>query len=139
MDLTLTPKNPIATFIDEYGDERIIHRKQGRRLSVFCGGDTVALTMNRAAAVLIGRRIKEKRLSKSMSQKVLCQRAGLQNVNPKQYICAIESAKRLAGCRTGTLYALAFALECEVSDLMPTVAEIIYFSGIETDVKALTM
>lgn len=139
MNLDLKPKNPIAEFTDEYGDKRIIHRKKGRRLSVFNGGDTVALKMNRACAVIIGKKIKARRTLLMMSQKVLCQKAGLQNVNPKQYIHAIENATRLAGCRTGTLYAIAYALECEVTDLLPSLNEVMKVSDVGPHTKFLSV
>lgn len=130
-DITLSPKNPVASFVDGYGDLQVIHRKKGRRLSVFKGGDTPALRMNRAAAILIGENIKARRLEKKLSQKNLCVRAGLCNVNPKQYIHAIESASRMAGCKTGTLYAIAFALDCDASDLMPSLAEVMKYAGMD--------
>lgn len=139
MNLDLKPKNPIASFVDEYGDTRIIHRKQGRRLSVFCGGDTVPLKMNRAAAILIGKNIKQRRLKLSMSQKRLCQIAGFQSVNPKQYISGIENAKRGGGCKTGSLYAIAYALQCEVCDLLPTVSQVLEAANIGESTKVLSV
>lgn len=117
------PKNPIATFEDDYGDTKIIHRPKGRRLSVFTGGNTPALRLNRAVAILVGQRVKARRQSLQMTQKQLCLRAGLQNVNPKQYIHAIEAATRMQGVRMGTLFALAHALRCAPGDLLPTVDE----------------
>lgn len=126
------PVNPVATFVDNYGELRVIHRKQGRRLSVFNGGDTPALRMNRAAAILIGKNIKAKRLEHKMSQKLLCQKAGLVNVNPKQCIHSLENAKRQGGSRMGTLYAIAFALECEVSELLPSVEAVLEYAEMDT-------
>jgi DNA-binding Xre family transcriptional regulator len=137
-NISLTPKNPVASYVDQYGDLQVIHRSKGRRLSVFKGGDTPALRMNRAASILIGQKIKAMRLQKKMSQKNLCLKAGLANVNPKQYIHAIESATRMAGCKTGTLYAIAYALDCEVSDLIPTVREVLEYANMtESTVTAL--
>lgn len=117
------PKNPVATFVDEYGEEQIIHRPKGRRLSVFRGMNTPALKLNRAIAVLSGKLIKKRRVELGLSQKQLCQRAGLANVNPKQYIWAIENATRTNGIRQGTLFALAYALECDPCDLLPTIKD----------------
>lgn len=133
-----TPKNVVATFVDQYGDTQIIHRPKGRRLSVFKGGDTPALRMNRAAAILIGQRIKAARLEAGLSQKQLCLRAGLANVNPKQYIHGIEAATRTAGCRMGTIYALAHAMGVEATDLLPTMNEVMMLAKVRaTNIKTL--
>jgi hypothetical protein len=126
--LTLQPIRPIAEFVDTYGDRQIIHRPRGNRISIFKGGDTPALRMNRACSVLIGQRVKLKRTSLKMTQRQLCLAAGLVNVNPKQYIHAIENATRLNSCKHGTLYALAYAMKCDVCDLMPSVNEVIEYA-----------
>lgn len=125
------PKNAVATFVDQYGDEQVIHRPKGRRLSVFKGLNTPAMKLNRAIAVLSGQRIRTRRLELGLSQKQLCQRAGLANVNPKQYIHAIEAATRNNGVRQGTLYALAYALECEPGELLPTKLEAMTLANVE--------
>lgn len=129
-ELKLEPKNPIASFVDTYGDERVIHRPVGRKLAVFNGGDTPILRMNRAVAVLFGQRVHQRRGALKLSQRELCQRAGFVDVNPKQRIHAIETATRLKGVRFGTLYALAHALECEPFDLMPTLQEALDLAGV---------
>lgn len=139
MNVDYKPKNPIASYVDVYGETRIIHKPKGRRLSVFCGGNTVALRMNRASAILIGKKIKEIRLKKGMSQRTLCVKAGLQNANPKQYIHAIENATRQAGSRMGTLYAIAYALECEVYEIVPTIDEVMKAAGVSDDTKTLSV
>lgn len=128
--ITLTPIQPVATFVDTYGDERVIHRRNGRSLAVFNGGETPVLRMTRAAAILIGDRVKDRRKALGISQRELCQRAGLIDVNPKQRIHAIENATRLRGIRMGTLYALSYALECEVADLLPSRSEVMALSGV---------
>lgn len=139
-DVTLKPTNPIATFTDKFGDEQVIHRKKGRRLSVFTGGETPVLKMNRAAAILIGEKIKSKRILQGLTLRQLCLKAGLQNVNPKEYMFSIENATRMAGCRTGTLYALAFALNCEPTEIMPTVNEVVEYANInKSDLQVLSV
>lgn len=127
-ELTLKPINPIAQFVDTYGETQIIHRPRRNRIRVFKGGDTPALRMNRACSILIGNRIRTKRTEMGLSMAQLCVRAGLSNVSPKQYIWSLENATRLNSCKHGTLYALAHALKCEICDLMPTVAEVIEYS-----------
>lgn len=139
MNVDYKPKNPVASYVDVYGETRIIHKPKGRRLSVFCGGNTVALRMNRASAILIGKKIKEIRLKKGISQRTLCVRAGLQNVNPKQYIHAIENATRQAGSRMGTLYAIAYALECEVYEIVPTINEVMNAGEIRNTIQSLSV
>ena len=138
MDTEFKPKNVIAKFVDQYGEEQIIHRAKGRRLSIFKGGKTPALALNRAAVQMIGDRIKERRLKSGLTMKQLCQRAGLVSQSPKQYIWSIENALRMQGMRMGTLYALAYALECEPSDLMPSVNDVLNASQVkETGTKIL--
>lgn len=133
------PRDPVAKFTDANGDERIIHRPKGRRLSVFNGGNTPVLRMNRAAAILIGRRIRDRRIQLGMSQTKLCLAAGLKNMNPKQYISSLERASRKEGMRFGTLFAMAHAMSCQPADLMPTVAEVIALAGITREqVETLT-
>lgn len=124
------PDQPIATFIDGYGEERVIHRRNGSGLAVFNGGNTPVLRMTRAAAILIGKRIKARRGELGISQRELCQRAGLTDVNPKQRVHAIENATRMRGLRMGTLYALAYALECDVAALLPPHSEVMALSGV---------
>jgi DNA-binding Xre family transcriptional regulator len=129
------PHNPVAEFVDEYGDKQTIHRPKGRRLSVFKGMDTPALRLNRAIAVLMGQRIKARRLSLGLSLKEVAYRAGMQSVSPKQYIHRIESPleHRKGTVRFGTLYALAYALECAPTDLMPTPDEVMALAGVAPD------
>lgn len=133
------PVNPVAEFVDNYGETRVIHRKRGRRLSVFNGGDTPVLRMNRAAAILSGGLIKQKRIERGLTARELCLRAGFVDVNPKQRIYALENATREQGVRLGTLYALAHALECDVSDLLPSLPDVLKLAGVRVqELKGLT-
>lgn len=132
-DVVFEPRNPVASFVDDHGEQQIIHRPKGRRLSVFRGGNTPALRMNRAAAILMGRKLRARRLKAGLSQTKLSIKAGLKNVNPKQYISALETGWRREGMRFGTLYALAHALDCEIRDLMPSVAEVVALAGVSEE------
>jgi DNA-binding Xre family transcriptional regulator len=125
-----SPKNPVASFVDQYGDEQVIHRPKGRRLSIYKGGNTPILRMNRAVAILMGQLIRAKRLERGLSQRELCVRAGFVGQHPKQRIYAIESATRNEGIRLGTLYALADALDCDVSDLLPNKSDVMQLAGV---------
>lgn len=128
------PANPIATYTDAYGDERIIHAPAGARsraLRRFNNSDTPVLRMNRAVAILLGHAVRARRLALGMTAKQLCLRCGFANVNPKAAIYEIETAKRASGVRLGTLYALASALDCEPSDLLPTKAAAMEAAGVE--------
>jgi len=124
-DLRYKPRNVIAKFTDKYGEERVVHApKGGRQVRVANNtGDTVPQMLNRAVAVLTAAKIKARRAELGMSQRELCTRAGLDSVNPKQRIHEIENATRREGLRYGTLYALALAMDCEPSALLPTMAE----------------
>lgn len=134
------PHAPVAEFVDDYGEKQIIHRPRGRRLSVFKGLDTPALRLNRAIASLLGKNLKARRLELGLSLKEVAYRAGMQTVSPKQYIHRMEAplAHRMQVPRMGTLYALAYALECQPSDLLPSPQEVMALAGVSpTDFAAL--
>lgn len=120
-----------ARVVDQYGDERVIHRVKGSRLSVKRHGNTPAHALNRAAAVLIGMRIRELRLERSLSMAQLCKRAGLASATPKQRMYEIEMGTRKEGVRIGTLFAIAIALEVPVSDLLPDSDLVARAAGVE--------
>jgi DNA-binding Xre family transcriptional regulator len=123
----------LVEFEDQYGDVRVIHRKKGSRLSVKRLGDTPVHALNRAAAVLIGYKIREVRTRKSMSLADLCIKAGLASATPKQRMHEIEVGKRQEGMRLGTLFAIALALEVDVSSLLPRSAEVAEKAGVVPD------
>lgn len=137
------PKNPLAKFIDRYGDEQIVHQPEGRKLAIYRGLTTVPAKLNPAVGILIGRKIKSRRQALGLSLAEVSVRAGMaQGGFPKQVMHAIENAgpgsNRTHGIRMGTLYALAYALECTPVDLMPSLAEVMEFAGIgEAEFKAL--
>jgi|HubBroStandDraft_1064217.scaffolds.fasta_scaffold09816_5 hypothetical protein len=116
----------VVKFTDQYGDQRIIHRLKDRRLSVKRQGNTPAHALNRAAAVLLGSRIKQCRIAAGLTMEELCVRAGLAAApgQGKMRIYEIENAKRREGVRIGTLFALAIALNVPISDLLPSSEEV---------------
>lgn len=125
--VTYKPKNVVATFLDQYGETRVIHRSQGsgnKGLRVMKNGSTPVELLNRAAARLLGRAIKARRQSLGLSLEDLGVKAGLKSGNHKQYVWSIENAMRDKGVRLGTLYAIAAALDCEPGDLMPSGEEV---------------
>lgn len=124
------PRNVIATYTDDFGEERTVHRPKGGGLRVAKNSDTPVARMNRAAAILIGQRIRARRLGLQMTMQELGERAGLKNANQKSYVNALEKATRQEGMRLGTLFALASALRCEVADLMPSTAEVLSAGGV---------
>lgn len=124
-DLIYRPRNTVAEFVDKYGERRTIHRPKGRALRVAKNtGDTPTEVFGRAVAILLGQRVKARRLALGLSQRDLCVRAGMADVSPKQRIHAIENATRGQGIRLGTLYVLALALECELENLLPSLSEV---------------
>lgn len=119
-------------FEDQYGDQRVIHRLKGQRLAVKRQGNTPAHAMNRAAAVLIGQNIRKARLAAGMTLDELCRRAGLAAApgQGKMRMYEIEKAERREGVRTGTLYAIAVALDLPITMLMPTNQEVAESAGV---------
>lgn len=126
-DATYKAKNVIAEFQNELGETRIVHRPKGRNvgsLRILKQSDSASHRLNRAAAVLIGARIKAARLSRGMTLEQLGERAGLKGNPVKVYMFSIEKAARREGIRFGTLYAIALALDCSIDELMPPTKEV---------------
>jgi DNA-binding Xre family transcriptional regulator len=128
--IVFEPRNPVAEFQDEHGDTQTIHRPKGRRLSVYRGGNTPVLRMNRAVAVLLGERIRARRLMLGMTQEQLCLKAGFVHTHPKQRMADIERATRAEGIRLGSLYAVAYALGCHPGDLLPPMDDVMKLAGV---------
>ena len=123
----------VAKMTDKFGDEREIYRHgPNGKLKLAKADDTVSHKMSRVVAVLAGQRIKQRRERAGLSLEALCLRAGLKSQLPKARMWEIENAIRGQGTRLGTLYALAAALNCEATDLLPTVAEVAERAGITT-------
>lgn len=121
----------VAEFVDQHGERRVVHKRKGTALRIKSLADTPALRLNRAAAVIIGGRIRQRRLASGLSLADLCIKAGLPAASPKARMREIEVGHRKEGMRIGTLYAIAGALNCEVSDLMPGVRELRAAAGVE--------
>lgn len=128
--LSYQPKNVVASFVDDYGDTRLVHRPKGRGVRVAKLADTPSHLLNRATAILMGKKIRARREALGLSMRELSQMAGLSNANPKQYINAIEKATRQEGVRLGTLVALSHALKCQPGDLLPTTEEAVRYGGV---------
>lgn len=127
-----------VAFVDQYGEERVIYRQRGKALRVKKRQDTLSHVLNRAAAELMGQRIKRMRVAKGYTLDGLLARAGLVAAPGlgKSRMYEIENAGKnhrganAQGIRFGTLYALAMALECEVAELLPSAAEIARHAGV---------
>jgi DNA-binding Xre family transcriptional regulator len=133
IDTEYRPINPVASFVNDLGETRIIHRPRGKTqasLRLLKETDTVSHRLNRAAAVLVGQRIKARRIEAGMTLEQLGVRAGLTGNPVKVYVFSIEKAARRQGIRFGTLYAIALALGCSISDLMPTPEEVQAAAGV---------
>lgn len=123
----------VAEFTDRYGDKRVVHRGKRGVLAIKNQRDTVALTMNRVAAVEIGKRIREHREAAGMTLEELCLRAGLiANASPKSRMWEIENSIRQQGLRFGTLYAISRALCVPIERFLPTTEEIAELAGVQT-------
>lgn len=112
----------IATFADRYGEERKIRRTQGRKLHVMNEANTPSRQMSKVASKLIGIRIRELRQAAGLTLLALIDRAGL--TGGRQRMWEIENALRGQGAKLGTIYALAWALGCEVAEILPSVSDV---------------
>lgn len=122
---------PLAKFTNRYGEEKIVHLTQSG-LRVKNNSSTVVLTLNTKVAELMAARIKARRLKLGLTLEEVCTRAGISTTTPKSRMWEIENNTAKQGLRFGTLYALAIALECKPSDLMPSVDEVRAGASIET-------
>ena len=120
----------VAEFVDKFGTTRQLRRIGQRRIALAKNTDTVSHKLNRVAAKMIGAKIRDKRLAAGLTLEELCTRAGLVAAIPKSRMWEIENSIRREGVRTGTLFALAKALNCEVVDFIPTVAEVCELAGV---------
>lgn len=118
---TIPPENLIIT--DRYGDEVTV-RKTRRGYQVQRESLTPSLALTKAVAVLIGQRVKALRLKRGWSLSELCTRADIRTTTPKQRMWEIENSHRREGINIGTVYALALALEVDVTELFPSVEEV---------------
>lgn len=125
-------------FVDQYGESRVIHRNKGSALRVKKRQDSISHVLNRVAASLIGERIRARRLAAGLTLDGLLVKAGLSAgaAQGKNRMYEIENAGKnrsganAQGIRFGTLYAIAIALECEPTDLLPATKEIAERAGV---------
>lgn len=121
----------LAKFTNRYGEEKIVHLTQSG-LRVKNNQSTVVLTLNAKVAELMAGRIKERRKQLGLTLEEVCTRAGIATTTPKARMWEIENGTAKGGLRFGTLYALAIALECSPSDLMPSLEEVLEGAAIES-------
>jgi transcriptional regulator with XRE-family HTH domain len=129
-NLMVQHRKIVAEFEDRYGDTRVIHRDQRGALKLANNSSTVALTLNRAAAKLVGQRIRNARIAAGLTLEQLCTRAGLVSGTPKSRMWEIENAIRESGLRIGTLYALAEALNLPAYALLPSNEDVLTLAGV---------
>lgn len=120
----------IATIKDKFGEDRRVVQR-GSRIRIALNDLTPVLKMNRGVSKLLGDRIKNARKAAGLNLEQCAIRAGMTSGWPKNRMYEIETAARGQGMRLGTLYAIAAALSVEVTDLMPSVAEVLELSGVE--------
>lgn len=133
IDTSYRAVNPVAQFVNDLGETRVIHRPKGKTrasLRLLKETDSVTHRLNRAAAILTGQRIKARRTEIGMTLEQLGVRAGLKANPVKVYVFSIERAARREGVRFGTLYAIALALDCQVWDLLPTTDDVRDAAGV---------
>jgi DNA-binding Xre family transcriptional regulator len=114
----------IAVIRDRFDEPRNIVQR-GSRIRVANNDATATIAMNREVAIVIGERIRAARLARGLSLEELAIRSGITSGWPKNRMHEIESCTRKQGVRMGTLYAIAAALNVEVSTLLPSVSEIL--------------
>jgi transcriptional regulator with XRE-family HTH domain len=128
----------VARFIDQYDDERIIHKTKNG-LSVRRRTVTPGIAMSGPVGVLVGAKIRARRLAVGMSQTELAVRCGMY-ANPKHRIHSIEkpAKNRSKGIQLGTLYTIAAALKCSPCDLLPSLQEAMRAAGVERNHSSIT-
>jgi DNA-binding Xre family transcriptional regulator len=119
----------VAEFQDKYGDTKTIHKTR-HGLKVKRDNLTPILQMNQAIAGMFGERIKKLREERGYTLEELAHRIGIRSGHPKNRMWEIENTVRREGVRMGTLYAIAMALEVEVSELLPSVSEVAEEAGV---------
>lgn len=110
----------IAIIQDKFGEDRRVVQRGGR-IRIAQNQFTPILAMNREVGIIVGTRIREVRLAHGFTLEELAIRCGMTSGWPKNRMYEIESGARAQGMRFGTLYAIAAALNIEVSELMPSV------------------
>lgn len=126
----------VGEFTDEYGETRVVRRLRKGKLAVARQRTLPALALTKVIGQYVGQRIRELRLERKITMNDLADRAGLQG--GKQRIHWIENSMD-NGVRIGTVYALAYALDLQPADLLPTMEWAMTEAGVvnEAQGKAL--
>ena len=122
--------NIVASFQDKYEEERHIQLTGRKRLTIARDATTTE-RMNDVIAPIIGRNIRAKRRASGMTMQELAIRANLKAAWPKQRMKEIEENTRGTGIKMGTLYAIAYALDCDPQDLMPDIHDVAKLARVE--------
>lgn len=119
----------IATIKDKFGEDRRVVQR-GSRIRIAQNTATPILAMNREVSVLIGQKIRLARQAAGLSLEECAIRSGIVSGWPKNRMYEIETANRQQGVKIGTLYAIACALGVEVSEFMPSVADVMHLADV---------
>lgn len=114
----------VAEFENRYGEKKVIHVTRSG-LRVRNNRSTVALELNRKIAVIVGQKIKDRRLELGLSLEEACIRSGLSSTTPKSRMWEIENCQAQQGLKLGTLYALAIGLETTPDKLLPSLEDVL--------------
>ena len=131
--------SPIAKFVDRYGDERVIHKTKNG-LAVRRTDLTPGRMLGGPVGILVGQKVRAMRVARGLSQFDLALRCGMFDCG-KQRIHSIECppTTRSKGVLLSTLFVLAYALSCSVSDLLPSIEEAMEAAGIEENHSPVTI
>lgn len=125
----------ITRYVDDLGEQRIIrktkHGLQHQRHQL-----TVSLMLSKALAPLLGAKIRERRQAMELSYYQAFMRSGMIPVSRRAAMLRWKEwetgqNERGATFRIATLYAIANALDCTPSDLLPTSRELFNAAGIQ--------
>lgn len=128
----------IATVRDRFDEPRNVVQR-GSRIRIANTGTTLTLEMNREAAILIGKKIRQLRTDRGLGLEQLAIMCGITSGWPKNRMHEIEMCVRQQGVRIGTLYAIAAALKVEVSELMPSVADVMKMAKVAKGAQSVVV
>lgn len=120
----------LATFENKYGEQKKIHITRSG-LRVKRDSSTIPLLLNKKIGNLVGAKIRTKRLALGWTLEEVGKRAGISGSPIKNRMWMIENDQAKQGLRFGTLYAIAMAFECPITDLLPTLEEATEAAGIK--------
>lgn len=130
-----TNANKKAQFVNDRGELKTVHwSRQNNKLVVKREPRTLPMVLTHAVNKLLGPIIRSKRKSLSLSMGQVGMRAGLTHNtgNAKNRIHEIEKGAeygRIQGVKIGTLYAIAYAMKIEPSELLPKMEDVLAASG----------